>query len=59
MATHNITLPYRLEPFGGRGYTASVMSAKDAAEFVTANPQAAMPCWKRFDIIGGLLIQTR
>jgi hypothetical protein len=54
-----ISLPYRLEPFGQSGWTVARMSAQEAAAFVRANPQAEMPCWKRFDEIDGQLFLVR
>lgn len=59
MNTATIQLPYRLECFGQTGWTVATFTARDAAVFVLANPQAAMPCWRRFDIVNGELIQTR
>lgn len=56
---NTISLPYRLEPFGLTGWTVVSMSTEDAANFVRANPSAAMPCWKRFDVIEGCLVQVR
>jgi hypothetical protein len=57
--TATIKLPYRLEPFGHTGWTVSEMSAEDAARFVARHPNAAMPCWRRFDTIDGELVQVR
>lgn len=54
-----INLPYRLEPFGQIGWTVARMTAEAAAEFVRTNGAAAMPCWKRFDVIDGRLVQVR
>jgi hypothetical protein len=59
MNSQQIKLPYRLEPFGGIGWTVTAMTPEDAAKFVTRYPSAAMPCWKRLDIIDGRLCQTR
>jgi hypothetical protein len=59
LETAMINLPYRLEPFGMTGWTVSAMSAEAAAQFVTNHPAAAMPCWKRFDVVAGRLVQTR
>lgn len=56
---NTINLPYRLEPFGLNGWTVVSMSAEVAANFVRNNPAAAMPCWKRFDVIEGRLVQVR
>jgi hypothetical protein len=50
-------VPHRMEPFGAVGWTVSMFpTAHDAAAFVLAHPQAAMPCWKRVDIINGALV---
>ena len=55
-----LRVPSRTEPFGGIGWTVyEFATAREAAEFVRGFPQAAMPCWKRFEIIGGELIQVR
>ena len=58
-AANKINLPYRLEPFGMIGWTVSTMTATEAALFVQTHPSAAMPCWKRFDVIGGRLVLVR
>lgn len=53
-------VPYRLEPFGGAGWSVALFaSAELAAGFVQAHPQAAMPCWRRFDVIAGALVLVR
>ncbi|WP_411887388.1 hypothetical protein [Hydrocarboniphaga effusa] len=54
-----VDLPYRLEKFGANGWTVSRMTAAEAARFVTAHPDAAMPCWRRFDVIDGALVLVR
>ena len=50
-----VDLPFRLEPFGDRGYTVMRMSPEAAARFVSKHRDAAMPCWDRFDTISGRL----
>lgn len=53
-------VPARLEPFGGIGWTIfEFSSAHEAAEWVSRYRSAAMPCWKRFEIIDGELLQVR
>lgn len=53
-------LPARLEPFGGIGWTiCEFADARAAAAFVVAHPSAAMPCWRRFDIVDGALMVVR
>jgi hypothetical protein len=53
-------LPYRLEPFGDKGWTVSEFkSAKEAADFFQAYQSAAMPCWKRMGVINGELTLVR
>lgn len=53
-------VPSRLEPFGGIGWTVYTFGdAREAADFVRTNPNARMPCWRRFDIVGGQLVQVR
>jgi hypothetical protein len=53
-------VPSRTEPFGGIGWTVyEFANAREAADFVRSYPQAAMPCWKRFEVIDGDLIQVR
>lgn len=53
-------LPYRLEAFGGIGWTVTEFkTAADAAAFFTAHRNAEMPCWRRMDIINGELILAR
>lgn len=59
MTAGKVRLPYRLEPFGHKGWTVTEFTAVEAATFVKRNPAAAMPCWKRFEIIGGALVQVR
>lgn len=46
----------------GRGFgwsVASFKSSEDAARFVQNYPNAAMPCWRRFEVIEGKLIIVR
>lgn len=50
-----IDLPYRLEPFGQKGYSVARMSPEEAACFVTKHRNAEMPCWSRFEIINARL----
>ncbi|WP_124076719.1 hypothetical protein [Burkholderia gladioli] len=50
-----VDLPFRLEPFGDRGYTVTRMSPEAAARFVSKHRDAAMPCWDRFEIVSGRL----
>lgn len=53
-------VPYRTEPFGGIGWsTAKFDSARDAAQFVLAHPDAAERCWRRFEIVDGELTLAR
>jgi hypothetical protein len=53
-------LPARLESFGMVGWTVFEFdTATLAAEWFTANPRAAMPCWKRMDVVGGELRLAR
>ena len=53
-------LPFRCEPFGENGWTVGEFkSAKEAADFFQAYPNAAMPCWKRMDVINGELTLVR
>lgn len=61
MTTKKVTaVPARLEPFGDVGWTVFCFkSAGAAAAWVVANPQAAMPCWRRFDVVGGELVLAR
>lgn len=58
-AADTIDLPYRLEPFGMTGWTVVTMTATAAAAFVRTHAAAAMPCWKRFDIVNDRLVLTR
>jgi hypothetical protein len=47
-------VPFRLEPFGTTGWTVfEAVDAYEAAVFVRRNPAAAMPCWKRWEIVDG------
>jgi hypothetical protein len=44
----------------GSGWTVfEFATAKDAADWVASYPAAAMPCWKRCEIIAGELMQVR
>lgn len=53
-------LPHRMEPFGGRGWTVREFStANDAAEWFMANRDAAMPCWRRMEVVSGALVVVR
>lgn len=53
-------VPARLEPFGETGWTVfSFADARAAAEWVASYPQAAMPCWRRFETVGGELMLAR
>lgn len=54
-----IQLPYRLECFGQTGWTVGAFTPKEAAAFMLNHPQAAMPCWRRFDIIAGEAVVVR
>lgn len=45
---------------GDAGWTVyQFADAREAARFVEANRASAMPCWQRFEIINGELIQVR
>jgi len=53
-------VPARTEPFGGIGWTVyEFANATEAAAWVRLYPQAAMPCWKRWDVIDGELLEVR
>lgn len=53
-------VPHRMEPFGDTGWTVTTFAtAQEAADFVQANPRAAMPCWRRFDEVNGELVLAR
>jgi hypothetical protein len=53
-------VPARTEPFGGIGWTVyTFIDAREAARWVAAFPQAAMPCWKRFETVNGELLRAR
>lgn len=57
MRTPVTEVPHRLEPFRGIGWTvATFASPALAAAFVTAHPNAAMPCWRRWEIADGDLV---
>lgn len=45
---------------GTAGWTMLEFStAREAAEFFVAHQHAAMPCWKRMEVVGGELVQVR
>ncbi len=50
--------PHSYKP--GRGNAGWTMgefpTAQAAARFVKAHPEAAMPCWQRFSVVGGELV---
>lgn len=59
-------IPHRLEPFtdaAGKplaGWTVSEFrTPNDAAVWFLLNQHAAMPCWRRMDVIDGRLIVVR
>jgi hypothetical protein len=54
-------VPARLEPLKmGIGWTVfEFATAKDAADWVASFPQAAMPCWKRWETRDGNLMLVR
>jgi endo-beta-N-acetylglucosaminidase D len=54
-------VPARLEPLNmGIGWTVfEFATAKEAAEWVASFPQAAMPCWKRWETRDGNLMLVR
>lgn len=53
-------LPHRLEPWGMVGWTVrEFASASDAADFFERYPAAAMPCWRRLEVIDGQLVLVR
>lgn len=53
-------LPHRLEPWGMVGWTVrEFASASDAADFFRRYPAAAMPCWRRMEVIDGQLVLVR
>jgi hypothetical protein len=54
------SLPHRLEPWGMSGWTVrDFRDATEAAEFFQDYPQAAMPRWRRMDVVGGQLVLAR
>ena len=54
------SLPHRFEKFGHIGWTVrGFATPQDAAAFFTAHPDAAMPCWRRMDVIDGQLMLVR
>ena len=60
MNTPVTRLPYRLEPFGGIGWTvAEFATAGAAAEWFSNNRHAAMPCWRRMEVVDGQLMLVR
>jgi len=53
-------VPSRIANNPASGWTVYEFStAEDAALFVAQYPQCAMPCWKRFEVQGGALMQVR
>jgi len=45
---------------GSAGWTVYQFgSAVEAAEFFATHQHAAMPCWKRMDVVDGALVQVR
>lgn len=66
--TTTFALPYRLEPFRGIGYTVAdfdnvtpegASGRTRAAWFFETYKSAAMPCWRRLDVVDGRLVQVR
>ena len=44
---------------GDAGWTVrEFATARDAARFVAAYPEAAMPCWQRFSVVAGELVTS-
>jgi len=59
-AEHVTTIPHRLEPFGRAGWTVvGFADSRAAAAWYAAHRNAAMPCWKRWEVIDGCLMQVR
>lgn len=54
-----IKLPYRLEPFGQIGWSVVETTREAAAQFFLTYQSARMPCWSRFEVIGGKLYIVR
>lgn len=53
-------IPARLEPFGQIGWTLFAFSTAAAAvEFVRAHPDAAMPCWRRWEGLSDAALASR
>jgi len=53
-------VPSRIAGNPQSGWTVySFQTAMEAAAFVQQYPECAMPCWKRFDVVNGELLQTR
>ncbi len=70
MTSTTFTIPYRLEAFPGmgNGWTSTEFDnatpkgesgRTDAAWFFETYKSAAMPCWRRFDVVDGRLVQAR
>ncbi len=66
-ATKTTRVPYNLTRSGkqfvpGRGDAGWTVknfpTARDAARFVAVHPEAAMPCWQRFSVVGGELVSV-
>ena len=55
-----LAVPARIASNPASGWTVyEFKSAREAAEFITGYPECAMPCWKRFEVISGDLMQVR
>lgn len=53
-------VPARLVEAPARGWTIySFESPQAAADFVARHPECAMPCWQRFEVREGVLMQVR
>jgi hypothetical protein len=53
-------VPARIATNPASGWTVYEFATPEkAAEFVAGYPECAMPCWKRFETIGGALMQVR
>lgn len=53
-------VPSRIAENPNSGWTVyEFATPAEAADFIAAYPQCAMPCWKRFETIGGALMQVR
>ena len=54
------TVPSRVVEHPDRAWTIyEFANPTDAADFVAAHPECAMPCWQRFETINGALMQVR